>query len=104
MNKHAILLCFLMGASIMLYGCQQERLPRPVPEAALTYFSFSESSSYFKRVQSYEFRMEEGEAIVFFCACNLSSSFQYRRAAKKANIVFILFSPGNFFFIVASQK
>ena len=66
MNKHAILLCFLLGASIMLYGCQQERLSRPVPEASLTYLSFSESSSYFKRVQSYEFRMEEGNPIVFF--------------------------------------
>ena len=66
MNKHAVLLCLLLGASIMLCSCQQERPSRPVPEAALTYLSFSESSSYFKRVQSYEFRMEEGEAIVFF--------------------------------------
>ena len=66
MNKRAVLLCFLVGISIMLYGCQQDRPSRPVPEAALTYLSFSESSSYFKRVQSYEFRMEEGEAIVFF--------------------------------------
>ena len=57
MIKHAILLCFLLGTSFCLCGCQQERPSRPVPEAALTYLSFSESSSYFKRVQSYEFRI-----------------------------------------------
>ena len=66
MNKHAVLLCFLVGASLWLSGCQPDRPLRPVPEAALTYLSFNESSSYFKRVQSYEFRMEEGEPIVFF--------------------------------------
>jgi len=66
MKKHAVLLCFLVGASMMLCGCQQEQPSRPVPEAALTYLSFRESSSYFKRVQSYEFRMEEGNPIVFF--------------------------------------
>jgi len=66
MNKHAVLLCFLVGASMILCGCQQEQPSRPVPEASLTYLSFSESSSYFKKVQSYEFRMEEGEPIVFF--------------------------------------
>lgn len=66
MNKHAVLLCFLVGASLWLSGCQQDRPLRPVPEAALTYLSFSESSSYFKRVQSYEFRMEEGKANAFF--------------------------------------
>ena len=66
MKKHAILLCFRMGTSLWLCGCQQERPSRSVPEAALTYLSFSESSSYFKRIQSYEFRMEEGDPVVFF--------------------------------------
>lgn len=70
MNKHAILLCFLLGASLWLCGCQQDRPLRPVPEAALTYLSFSESTSYFKRVQSYEFRMEEGKANAFFWLAN----------------------------------
>jgi len=70
MNKHAFLLCLLVGASLWLCGCQQEYPSRPVPEAALTYLSFSESSSYFKRVQSYEFRMEEGKANAFFWLAN----------------------------------
>ena len=66
MNKHAILLCFLLGASIVLCGCQQEHSKQSNPEDTLTYLSFSEGSSYFKRVQSYEFRMEEGKTTVFF--------------------------------------
>ncbi|MBQ7868443.1 MAG: hypothetical protein IJ354_09890 [Clostridia bacterium] len=70
MKKHAVLLCFLVGASIMLYGCQQTPPMRPVPEAALTYLSFNESSSYFKRVQNYEFRLEEGKANAFFWLAN----------------------------------
>ena len=72
MNSRAILLCLLLGAAFLLGGCQKpvlngkEPAEHSVPDAALTEFSFSESNSYFKRVQSYEFRMEEGKANAFF--------------------------------------
>ena len=76
MKKHSVLLCFLLGAVFLLCGCQ-----KPVPDektpsaqgasnAALTYLSFSESNSYFKRVQGYEFRAEDGKTTAYFYMAN----------------------------------
>ena len=69
MNKRMILLCFFMGAAFLLCGCQSHppnEKTYKIPEASLTLFSFSESSSYVKPVQSYEYRAEEGNNIVYF--------------------------------------
>ena len=76
MNRRAILLCFLLGAAFLLCGCQKPVLngkapaEHSVPDAALTEFSFSESNSYFKRVQGYEFRSQEGKNTAYFLMAN----------------------------------
>lgn len=76
MNKRAILLCFLLGAAVLLCGCHKllpdDRPPSApgVPDASLTCFSFSESNSYFKRVQGYEFRAEDGKYTAYFSMAN----------------------------------
>lgn len=72
MIRRAILLCLLLGAAFLTGGCQkllpEEKTPsaQAVPDAALTYLSFSESGSYFKRIQGYEFRAEEGKNTAYF--------------------------------------
>lgn len=69
MKKLAVLLCFLLGAVFLLGGCQKAA-PDVKPLSALTYLSFSESSSYFKRVQGYEFRAEDGKTTAYFYMAN----------------------------------
>lgn len=72
MNRRAILLCFLLSAAFLLCGCQK-CLPdgkplsaKGIPDAALVFLSFSESHSYMKRIQGYEFRAEEGKNTAYF--------------------------------------
>lgn len=69
MKKLAVLLCLLLGAVFLLGGCQKAE-PDVKPLSALTYLSFSESSSYFKRVQGYEFRAENGKTTAYFYMAN----------------------------------
>ena len=69
MKKLAVLLCLLLGAVFLLGGCQKAA-PDVKPLSALTYLSFSESSSYFKRVQGYEFRAEDGKTTAYFYMAN----------------------------------
>ena len=44
--------------------------PPPVPSSPLITLSFSESASYFKRVQGYEFRAEDGKYTAYFYIAN----------------------------------
>lgn len=69
MTKRAVLLCLLLGAAFLLGGCGNPA-PDEKPPSALTFLSFSESSSYFKRVQGYEFRAEDGKATAYFYMAN----------------------------------
>ena len=76
MNRRIILLCILLGAAFLLSGCRRQlpdqKAPAEagLPDAALTEFSFSESNSYFKRVQYCEFRSEEGTNTAYFHMAN----------------------------------
>lgn len=69
MKKRAVLLCLLLGGAFFLCGCRNPA-PDEKPPSALTCFSFSESSSYFKRVQGYEFRAEDGKTTAYFYMAN----------------------------------
>lgn len=69
MKKRAVLLCLLLGAVFLLCGCRNPA-PDVKPLSPLTYLSFSESSSYFKRVQGYEFRAENGKTTAYFYMAN----------------------------------
>ena len=83
MFKHMLLLCLLVLVTISLCACQgtihipllQEPTDEPIvgPCTAppslpgeLVYLSFSERSSYFKRVQGYDFRTEDGVSTAYF--------------------------------------
>ena len=82
MLKRLFLLCILFGAALMLCGCRllPSGTPEPVPTslpataqvsgAPLTYLYFSESNSYFKRVQDYEYREEDGRHTAYFHMAN----------------------------------
>lgn len=76
MKRRAVLLCLLLGAMLLLSGCQKpvpdEKPPseQSAPDAALTLFYFSESSSYVKPVQGYEFRAEDGQTAAYFYMSN----------------------------------
>lgn len=81
MKKRGILLCLLLGAAFLLGGCQNpapdEKTPseQGVPDAALTYLSFSESSSYVKPVQGYEFHAKNGKTTAYFFLANEDEPF-----------------------------
>ena len=76
MKKRAVLLCLLLGAMLLLSGCQKPvpdekpKSDQSAPDAALTLFYFSESSSYVKPVQGYEFRAEDGKTVAYFYMSN----------------------------------
>lgn len=80
MKKRSIFLVVVMGAVLLLGGClpQGKKAPdpagapssMPVSASSLTYFYMSESSSYFKRVQGFEFRAENGANTAFFQMAN----------------------------------
>ena len=75
MRNRICLICLLAGL-MLLCACRAPASPSatpslaPLPGAPLTMLSFSESSSYFKRVQDYEFRAEEGRYTVYFSMAN----------------------------------
>ena len=72
MYRHMALVCLLLGGMMLLCACQQSppaapvSISPPVPESALAFFSFSESDSYFKRVQGYEYRAVDGRHTAYF--------------------------------------
>lgn len=82
MPKRLLLLCLLLASSLTLCACQHwpssmaEPTPSkpptavPVSDAPLHYLYFSESSSYFKRVQGYEYRVEDGKHTAYFHMAN----------------------------------
>ena len=61
---------------MLMQGCHKPA-PNPpaMPDAALTFFSFSESSSYFKRVQGYEYRLKEGNSAAHFLMANEEAAY-----------------------------
>ena len=74
MRTHHPSLCFLLVMLLVLCGCQSERarypsappIPKALPDAPLNHLSFSESHSYYARVQGYEFRSEDGKYTAYF--------------------------------------
>ena len=78
MRTHHLSLCILLGMLLILCGCQPESAPTPtaspipkaLPDAPLNHLSFSESHSYYARVQGYEFRAEDGRYTVYFDMAN----------------------------------
>ena len=61
---------------LLLSGCQSgnttppEPTSKPMPDAPLISLSFSESHSYYARVQGYEFRAEDDQYTVYFEMAN----------------------------------
>ena len=83
MYRRFVWLLLLVAALLLLSGClylpgngkapQPSALPPeplPEPSSSLITLSFSESGSYFKRVQGYEFRAEDGKYTAYFCMAN----------------------------------
>lgn len=76
MPKRLFLLCLLLGAACMLCGCRHVHggIATPAPgmpkDQRLSYLYFSESSSYFKRVQGYELRAQDGRYTAYFNMAN----------------------------------
>ena len=87
MKTRLLLPLVLLCVAICLSGCQLLRLGGLLPEPTdppidgpcvgplplpgdLVYLSFSEGSSYFKRVQGYEFRAEDGKYTAYFWFAN----------------------------------
>ena len=82
MLKHLWLLCLLLGMVFILCGCgrfpgntaspppAQTYTEEPLSHAPLAYLYFSERNSYFKRVQAYEFRAENGVDTAYFHMAN----------------------------------
>lgn len=82
MPKRVFLLWMLLGAAFLLCACGQPSggtaAPSPTPtqvqgtkkDLHLSYLYFSERGSYFKRVQGYEFRLEDGKPTACFYMAN----------------------------------
>lgn len=80
MKKRLFLLSALLAAAVLMGGCRlmtgSDKLPQPtaspylIQDSSLTMLDFSESSSYFKRVQGYEFRAEDGKYTAYFFMAN----------------------------------
>ena len=83
MKTRLFLPLVLLCVAICLSGCQLLRLGGLLPEPTeppsvgplplpgyLVYLSFSERSSYFKRVQGYDFRAEDGANTAYFWMAN----------------------------------
>lgn len=69
MKKRLFLLPVILATTILVGGCHcfhPVAPPQPLPDSPLSMLSFSESASYYKRVQGYEFRAEEGKYTVYF--------------------------------------
>ena len=82
MPKRLFLLCVLFGSALILCACQyvssgttdpaptSNPTTDPVSSAPLTNLYFSESNSYFKRVQGYEYRAESDRHTAYFYMAN----------------------------------
>jgi len=80
MYRRFIWLLLLLTALLLLGGCRDLpeaiKLPvlspssPPMPSSPLITLSFSESASYFKRIQGYEFRSEDGKHTAYFYIAN----------------------------------
>ena len=79
MYRRFIWLLLLLSALLILSGCRylpgNEKAPQPSssppePSSPLIMLSFSENASYFKRVQGYEFRAEDGKYTAYFYMAN----------------------------------
>ncbi|MBQ8202017.1 MAG: hypothetical protein IJZ74_09675 [Clostridia bacterium] len=83
MYRRFIWLLLLLAALLLLSGCRNlpgnGKAPQPSasppesppePSSPLVTLSFSESASYFKRVQGYEFRTEDGKYTAYFYIAN----------------------------------
>ena len=73
MKKRLVLLPVILAAVFLIVGCRYVRPvshPTPLPGTALTQLYFSESNSYFKRVQGYEFKAEDGAYTAYFYMAN----------------------------------
>ena len=69
-----LLLPIILITTILRGSCQyfQPVSPQPpLPDSPLSYLYFSESDSYYKRVQGYEFRAEDGKLTAYFYMANL---------------------------------
>ena len=86
MGKRLLLFVVLLFSALCLSGCSKfpklpdflhkptetpapvisTRVPLPLSNSPLTYLYYSESSSYFKRVQGYEYRAEDGKHTAYF--------------------------------------
>lgn len=83
MYRRFIWLLLLLAALLLLSGCRylpgngkapqpsaSPPEPPPEPSSPLMTLSFSESASYFKRVQGYEYRAEDGQYTAYFYMAN----------------------------------
>ena len=83
MYRRFIWLLLLLAALLLLGGCRDlpgnGKVPQPsssppepplMPDSPLITLSFSESASYFKRIQGYEFRAEDGRYTAYFYMAN----------------------------------
>lgn len=83
MYRRFIWLLLLLAALLLLGGCRylpgngkapqpsaSPPEPPPEPSSPLMTLSFSESASYFKRVQGYEYRAEDGQYTAYFYMAN----------------------------------
>ena len=82
MLKRLFLLGILFGSALLLCACQHlpsgttdpasTSIPTtaPVSNTPLSCLYFSESNSYFKRVQGYEYRAEDGKHTAYFHMAN----------------------------------
>lgn len=76
MLKRLFLLGILFGSALLLLSGTTDPAPTSIPTTApvsgtpLSYLYFSESNSYFKRVQGYEYRAEDGKHTAYFHIAN----------------------------------
>ena len=72
MSKRLFRLLLLLAGTITLCSCRCFPALPPSPEAdtPLSMLYFSESNSYFKRVQGYEYRNENGAPAAYFYMAN----------------------------------
>ncbi|MBR6668147.1 MAG: hypothetical protein IKL25_07280 [Clostridia bacterium] len=79
MYRRFIWLLLLLAALLFLSGCRhlpgngkapQPSSSPPMPSSPLVTLSFNESASYFKRIQGYEFRSENGKHTAYFYMAN----------------------------------
>ena len=81
MPKQRLFLCILLMGLLFLCSCQHPdhgtKLPSndSLANSPINYLYFSESNSYFKRVQGYEFHDENGKYTVYFHLANEETAY-----------------------------